>query len=200
MKQKPFAPHRSLPQGMNREEMAEWLKRNAVEEFLDVRKHFYTEEQLLEFKETATLSGREINRLSDLKDKIGNLISKGTGEVVDIEIPTTVGVKSLTTTMREHLDMVEKGYEEEEIRVFGIPVIESETMEYFEKDGTIMADRSRPLSAREIQKHIGMFSRSVANVSVGAGKTRDVLQSAEDFENILIKPDNSGNDNDDITF
>lgn len=149
--------HPSLPKGLTLEELSLWLKNNAVEQFKDIQKRVYSEEELESYTKEATKSQIEINNIEDLKKKVIDLITKGTRDGEKIEIPSTEGVKFLKTVVRMNLDKVNKGYEEHELEIFGLPNHETEMMDYFDYLGNEIADRSRPLSAREIQKHIGMF-------------------------------------------
>jgi hypothetical protein len=69
--------HPSLPKSITPEVLGQWLQQNSKERFTEERKHYYTDEELLEFKERAIKAGIEINRLNRLKKRIIKLVESG---------------------------------------------------------------------------------------------------------------------------
>lgn len=151
--------HPALPHALNDNELADWLRLNAVQKFTDKKRDHYTDEELQEFEHESSLNGREYNRLAGIKKMVADLCSKGTEENVTIVVPKTVGTKMLEIQRRQNDDMVEFGFEETEVEVFAIPFADAETMEFFDVEGSHYADRSRPMSAKERHEYIGIFQR-----------------------------------------
>lgn len=150
--------HRLLPANLNAHELAQWLDTSAVEKFTHEVKTMFTDTEISEFEHESSAKGREMNRLLDMLKEAGTLIKKGTDEPVTFTIPATVGTKTLETQRRENDDFIEYGYVKEERQIFGIIDVQNERMEYFDVEGNIIVERSRPLSVRERHDHIGMFS------------------------------------------
>lgn len=148
-----------LPKTLNKEELKNWIINNSKEEFDDVRKEYFTEEELIEMKSQSHKMGSEINRLTDLKKSINDAITNGNEiEGFVIDIPTTDGLKELTKRRREMDDEISKGYVTNETRAYGIPS-EDGNMHYFDEEGNEFTDRQRKLSGRENTEYNGMFAQ-----------------------------------------
>lgn len=141
--------HALLPQTLEAYEIGTWLKSNSVEEFTDELKRYFDEDEIGEFEHESSASGREINRLKSILKSVTEHVNKGGEEDLTIELPATIGVKDLENQRKQNDDLVERGYEVEENRIYGIVDEENATMEYFTVEGTHVKDRSRNLSARE---------------------------------------------------
>lgn len=151
--------HRSLPVMLAGYELSQWLRANSVESFDDEVKHFFKPDEIAEFEHESSAKGREMNRLNAILKEVSEAIKKGIVEDLTIEIPASLGVKMLETQRRQNDDFIEKGYEIEEARIYGVVDTESETMEYFMEDGSHVKERSRELTPKEKMKHL-----STANI------------------------------------
>lgn len=150
-----------LPVTLNGAMLAQWLKENAIETFIDEQKVFFTPEQIAEFEHESSINGRELNRLNDLLSKVGEYVKKGnhTEMPITIEIPVTAGTKKLDQFRRQNDDAIDKGYEVIETEIFGIVDRDNETLEFFTTEGVHIPERTRGLSPKEIKTHVGIFAR-----------------------------------------
>jgi hypothetical protein len=142
---------------LTQDEFAEWIRMYSVESFEDSEKRYFSPEDISEFEHESSANGREYNKLSDLKKHLGELITKGIEEDFTFTIKATVGTKLLDAQRRQNDDLIEKGFEEIEIEVFGIVNQEDETMEFFDIEGKLITERTRSLTPKEKHKHLGMF-------------------------------------------
>jgi hypothetical protein len=85
-------------------------------------------------------------------------LDNGNPEPLTEEIPETKGIKVLKDNREVCEKEVEKGYFVEEVRIYGIPNQETNTMDFFDIEGREILERSRQLSAKEIRDFFGMFA------------------------------------------
>jgi hypothetical protein len=150
--------HPSLPKTLTPELLANWLVQNAKEKFKDEQKHYYTEEELIDLKDAAVSAGIEINKLIALKGRICRLLDKGAVEYESLEIYETPGIKALKATREEKETEVESGYKLVSTEIFGIPNQDTKNMDFFDIEGNLIEERTRPLSTREIREYVSQFS------------------------------------------
>lgn len=148
--------HQSLPK-MAPEELAYWLKKNAVEQFTDIKKYYFTEEEIATMEHESSVCGREILKLEALLSNVRKFVKKGVSDDdITLDIPETIGMDALKE-QRKDLDLkLERGYSQEEVEVFGVPDLDG-FMYYFDVTGEEMAERKRGLSSTEQRKYNGLF-------------------------------------------
>lgn len=147
--------HLSLPSHLSPAELAEYIRKSAVQVFKDTKKRFFTQEQVVDFEHESSGNGREMNRLATILKTVTDHINKGSEEPMTIELPITQGKKNLDTFRKQNDDLVEKGFEEIEFDVFGIPNQINETIEFFDAEGELYEDRTRPMSEKEKRQYLG---------------------------------------------
>lgn len=157
----PADRHASLPPHLNAAELEEYLEKNSVDTFTHEMKEIFSEDELNELAKESSAKGREINRLLDMLKAITKHVQKGSEEATTFSLPATVGTKLLDTHRRENDDFLETGYSKNDVRIFGIPNINTHFMEYFTADGQEVKERRRTLSASEKQKFAGFFGNLV---------------------------------------
>lgn len=169
--------HKSLPQELTLSELFEWLKRNSIEDFMDEIKNYFKPEEIAEFEHESSAAGRERNRIEAILKEVTTLIKKGNqdkdgeeAQTISIDIPVTIGMDLLDKQRRQNDDFVEKGYEIEEKRVYGIVNEADETVEYFTEEGVIVADRTRNLTPKEKMKYIGVRSMNANQVATAVNE------------------------------
>lgn len=159
--------HPSLPQTFTPEQLAAWLKNNAVEKFTDERKIYFTDDEKDEIRKKIVNTAVEINDLDAIHAKVKTYLKEGVftedeaGE--SIVIPNTKGLKILLSNKRFEEDRYKRGYDLETRDIYGIPNAETENMDFFDVTGTEIIERCRPLSPREKQMYIGIFSKEFRN-------------------------------------
>lgn len=167
--------HQALPSHLDETGLSEWIRLNHVEKFVDERKRFFSEEEKNDFEHESALSGREIKRLTDMKKLISTLMLKGNDEERTFTIPVTLGTKVLDRNRNQNYDLIERGYETEDVEIYMIPDTHAETMEFFTIDGEVIPERSRPMSAREKHLYMGMFA------SQKGSSTMSIAQHGDDM-------------------
>jgi hypothetical protein len=146
--------HPSLPPHLSPEELQGWIINASVEKFTDTTKKYFTPDQIQEFEHESSANGRNINKLLAILEDAAVRIKKGNDEPIDFHIPATPGTKKLDGFRRQNDDLVEKGFEEIDVDIFGIVNSATEKMEYFTLDGNIIADRTRALSIKEQNQYL----------------------------------------------
>lgn len=146
--------HHSLPNHLTIDELAAYIKKVAVSKHTDTAKRYYTPEEVQDMEHESTNQGREMMRLEALVDIAKGAIKNGIDEELTITIPVTAGTKKLGTFQVQNYQMVEAGFEEIEVDIFGIVNHEDETMEFVNLAGELLEERTRPLSAKEKKDHL----------------------------------------------
>lgn len=154
--------HPALPQFMSAADLPDWIRLNHIEQFTDQRKRMFTEEEKNDFEHESALSGREIKRLTDMKKLIGQLLLKGNDEPQTFTIPATLGTKVLERNRNQNYDLIERGYETEDVTIYAIPSATTKTMEFFTAQGEHVAERSRDMTQRELHLYGGIFAAQPA--------------------------------------
>jgi hypothetical protein len=154
-----FTPerHPALPQELDAEKLAYWITTEAAITHNDQVKKYYTADEIREFEHESVTYGREYNRLTGMLNIVRELITKGNPDKNPIVcmIPPTIGTKLLEQFRRQCDDMVERGYEIVEVPIYGIPYRPTMEMLFFDKEGALYPDRTRPLSHKEREKYFG---------------------------------------------
>ena len=156
--------HELLPDTMTPEALAGWIQERFIEEYSEEKKEYYTPEEIQGFQKKATEKNIEIIQLTRLKKQLNELIKKGS-DYLSIDIPKTDGIDMLTAARDYNTEQVEQGYYTESRKIYGIVSDETETLEFFDIEGDHVLDRSRPLSPREINEHIGLLAPSLRRAS-----------------------------------
>jgi hypothetical protein len=146
--------HYSLPDHFNDQELAAYIKKVAVSKHEDVVKRYYTPEEIADMEHESANSGREVMRLEAIIDIAKEAVKKGIDEDLTIVIPATSGTKNLGNYQSQNYQMIEAGFEEIKVDIFGIVNQEKATMEFFTLAGELMEERTRPLSAKEKKDHL----------------------------------------------
>ena len=141
---------------MTIEARAQWIKEVSRESFTHTQKEYFTEEELADKHRRSTDYTREIIRLNDAKKLIMDSFTKGNDSEFDTTIPSTLGIKALTTQRDQLVRQVDKGYEEHTSNIYAIPN-EDGFMYFFDIEGNCIEERTRALSIRERKEIFGLF-------------------------------------------
>jgi hypothetical protein len=150
--------HPSLPQSLTPENLGIWISQNAKEKFTEKKIIYYTEDELQDFKNKSIEMGIEIKNLTKQKKKFNALMDKGCEEYIQVDVLETRGIKALKASRELIEECVEKGYYETDIKIYGIPNVETKNMDFFDIEGNIISERSRPLSTKEIRDYLGQYA------------------------------------------
>lgn len=153
-----------LPKQLNQQELALWLRNNAIERVSEEVKTYYTEEQTDTFKEEVIEAQKEIRKLYALKKDFVSHIEGGYQSDDDqlfkeFSIPETQGMKALKAVVEHNSDCLNRGYEIDITDLFAVPDEDNEEIAFYDIHGQEYKDRRRPMSAREIQKYVGLFAK-----------------------------------------
>lgn len=143
---------------MTAEARGVWIKDNAVQTFTDTIREHFTEEVLAEKHKRSTDLTREIIKLTDTKKAIVDALSKGCDSEFDVTIPETNGIRNLTKERDALVRIVDKGYSEEEVEIFGIPH-EDGFIYFFDAGGENYPERTKKMSIKERRAVFGMFAK-----------------------------------------
>lgn len=150
--------HSALPKFTTPEALGQWLDENAAETFLHETKIYLDEDEKDDLRKKIASQGIEINQLNRLKKQLSESLEKGS-QGYNVDMPETLGLKMIKKGRTNLEELLERGYNTETVRIYGVPDHESETMEFFDIEGNHFPDRSRTLSQREINLFIGpMFN------------------------------------------
>ncbi|MEC7753846.1 MAG: hypothetical protein VYB44_07435 [Bacteroidota bacterium] len=147
-----------LPKTLTTEQLAVWITDNSKEEFDDVHRDYFTEEQIIDMKDDSFRLGRELIDLEELKKKVVDSLTKGNGGEFTVDVPASAGITAIKKERKELDKKIAKGYLEIETRVYGIPS-EDGYMHYFDIEGNEFEHRKRKLSMRENHEYNGMFAQ-----------------------------------------
>lgn len=158
--------HSALPRSITPEALAAWLQENFIDSYIHEVKTYFTEEEIDDMRKTLASKNIELVKLEQLKKEIADSIKKGS-DGYSVDVPETIGIDSLRKGI-EHLSMeLNRGYLAEDVKVFGIPDVEEERIEFFDISGIHYPERGREMTKREINQYIGLFNREnrIANES-----------------------------------
>jgi hypothetical protein len=163
--------HQSLPCHLTIEELQQYIQKMAVVKFNDHQKRYFTPEEIQEFEHESAQNGLQIVDLKSIIQKVTEACNKGIDEPLTIEIPANLGIKKYDTFRGQNYANIKQGYEEHEVVVCGLVNQKNETMEFFTLDGSIIEERTRPLSAKEKKDHL-LKSVSGAKLMIEPGAER----------------------------
>jgi hypothetical protein len=139
-----------MPNKLDEKGLADYIAANHKLRFTEEVKRYFTPEEIQSFEHESSVNGRMINKLEDILALVRDKVRNGTDEPINIEIPVSQGSKLLVEFRRQNDDFIEKGYESEEIEIFGIPDLTANKM-YFV---TITGDYIREADLTEEQRKL----------------------------------------------
>lgn len=114
--------HLALPQKqMTKEQLAQWLTENRIEEKCHEEHVDYTDAEIAEFEHQSSLASRAIDRLTIIAESFKKALNEGTVEPQNFTVPETKGLKVLKAN-REYADgQIERGYQIVPTQLYGLP-------------------------------------------------------------------------------
>lgn len=155
--------HPALPQTLTPENLAVWIKENALEVIQHEEKIALTEEVVRELEHKSSLASRKIDELKETEKLFKNILNNGTDVdpdqfdeqgkpkhiPQDVTIPPTKGLKLLQEN-REWADkQLRDGFKLEVTPVYLIPFPEESMVIGFDIEGTEVEQYSREMTAEE---------------------------------------------------
>lgn len=139
------------------EARAQWIVYNSRQDLKHTARDYFTEEELAVKHQRSTELTSEIIELADVKKKLMDSLTKGSENEYEATIPSTLGIKKLTSQRDELVRIVKKGFEEHDIEIYGIPH-EDGFMYFFDVEGNVYEERTKKLSIKERRAFFGMFA------------------------------------------
>lgn len=161
-------------------ELARWISDQSVTSFKHEIFEYLEPQEIQQFEHESSVNGREFNRLNAIKQRVADIVRKGSDKETVIKIPASVGTKLLEIQRRQNDDMIETGATKFEIDVFQIPDLDTAKFEFFDSEGNHFPDRTRDMSISERNKHIGisnqLYIKQQDNGSVVDESTGEILK------------------------
>jgi hypothetical protein len=168
-----MARHYSVPATLTYENLADWIKDQAIgEPTIHVEKIKLDEDIIHELEAQSSLASRSIDRLEKVKKEFMDYLKEGTPsdipaelgddpqrQPISITIPPTKGLKALKAN-REYADkQIEDGFKEESIEVYLIPYPESSMIFGVTITGEEAANGqyNREMTIEEVNQHMPML-------------------------------------------
>lgn len=158
--------HRSLPQTMTPENLADWITKNQKQVINHVTKTPLTPKEIAEYEHKSSAASRALDRLKEVEDSFKHYLKKGTPpdpndsekhQPIDITIPPTKGQDALKANRQFADDILEKGYTEDITDVYIIPYPEEQFMVAVTIKGFECPDYTKPMSDAERQLYGKLF-------------------------------------------
>lgn len=134
--------HPALPQTFTKENLAQWITENKIDQREDVQQVDLTIDEIQELEHKSSVASRAMDNLESLLKAFKSVLNSGT-PVNDFQepqpcgftIPPTVGLKTLELRRKIADQTIIDGYRTEITWVYGIPYPESEQILYFDIEG-----------------------------------------------------------------
>lgn len=147
------------------EARAQWIIDNSRQDLKHTKQEYFTEEELAAKHQRSTELTSEIIELADMKKSIMDSLTKGSENELEVTIPSTAGIRKLTSLRDELVRVVKKGFEEHDIEIYGIPH-EDGFMYFFDIEGNVFEERTKKLSIKERRAIFGMFTSDEDDESI----------------------------------
>ena len=165
-----YQRHRCCPETYTAEQLGVWIEENQKSVRTHVDKIPLTPEEVHELEKASSLASRSMDRLNDIVVEFKDIIKKGTkydGEKFlpyDITIVPTKGMDALKAN-RSHADgILEKGYNEEETKLYIIPFPDEKTMVAVDIEGQEWPDYTKSMTEAEEQLYGKLFYKDKEGV------------------------------------
>lgn len=151
--------HKSLPTTLTPERLAEWINSNSQELKVDRKEIPLTKEEIHDLEHKSSSASRAIDKLNNRLSEIKLLLKKGTPEIdgirkpVDITIPPTKGLDTLTANREWADSILEQGYRVEETTLYMIPWPEESRMVCVDIEGREWPHYTRTMTTVEVNQH-----------------------------------------------
>lgn len=124
-----------LPTGYTPENLALWIKENAIEQRVHTEKIELTPQQIAELEHKSSLASRAIDRLEAQLKTIQEVFKKGTQEPYEFTIYPTKGIETLKANRKYADETIENKFTEENYTLYGIPYPETKSIIFVDIEG-----------------------------------------------------------------
>lgn len=157
-----MAKHPGLPSTLTPENLADWIKTNAIEVIEHVEKTELDEDQVHELEKKSSLASRALDRLDAIKNDFMETLKEGTPDEetpMDFTIPPTRGTKIIKANRAFADKQLEQGFQEENIPLYIIPYPEESQMVAFDITGNEWPEFTKDMTSEQINQHKPMLKK-----------------------------------------
>jgi hypothetical protein len=158
-----MAKHPCLPEKtMTPENLAEWIKENADDDFVHIEKIEIDDDKKSELEHKSSAASRAIDRLEAVKKDFMDIIKEGTPdeeEPFDITIPPTKGMKILKANRAFADKQIENGFEEVNHQLYRIPYPEEGLMVAVDIEGFEWPEFTNEMTTDQVNKFKPMLRK-----------------------------------------
>lgn len=155
--------HRCCPETYTAEQLGQWIEQNQKSVRTHIDKIPLTPEEVHELEKASSLASRGIDRLDEAMALFKHYYKKGTpfdGEKFlpqDVTVPPSKGVDALKANRAYADNILEKGYNEEETRIYIIPFPDEKTMVAVDIEGQEWPDYTKAMTEAEEELYGKLF-------------------------------------------
>ena len=158
-----YQRHRCCPETYTAEQLGKWIEENQKSVRIHIDKIPLAPEEVHDLEKSSSLASRGIDRLDEAKANFMHYYKKGTpydGEKYlpqDITIPPSKGVDTLKKNRAHADEILEKGYNEEETKIYIIPFPDEKTMVAVDIEGQEWPDYTKAMTDFEEEMYGRLF-------------------------------------------
>lgn len=124
-----------LPATLTPENLAIWIKENAIEQRVHTEKIELTPQQIAELEHKSSLASRAIDKLESQLKTIQEIFKKGTQDPYEVILYPTKGIETLKANRKYADETIENKFVEENYTLYGIPYPETKMIIYVDIEG-----------------------------------------------------------------
>lgn len=171
--------HPTLPQTYTPENLAVWIKQNALETKNHVEEIDLTEEEIKDLEHRSSAASRALDKLKAQLKSIQEIFKKGTPEPYELTIYPTKGTDVLEANRKFADEQIEKGFREETTVLYAIPWPEKKRVVYVDIEGNEWEQYERDMTKDEGIGFVTMFSED-EKIATGS-KLKSAPSASLDF-------------------
>jgi hypothetical protein len=171
--------HQTLPQTYTPENLAVWIKQNALETKNHVEEIDLTEEEIKDLERRSSAASRALDKLKSQLKSIQEIFKKGIDQPYELTIYPTKGTEVLEANRKYADEQIEKGFKEETTVLYAIPWPEKKVVVYVDIEGNAWEEYTRNMTPEESIGFNTMFSED-EKIATGT-KLKSAPSSSLDF-------------------
>jgi hypothetical protein len=149
--------HDALPQNLTSEQLPGWLDDQQIDVKYYIEETPYDDDQIQELEHKSSVASRALDGLEELHNQFKSYLKDGCEEPISITIPPTKGQTILKANRKFADTEILRGYSETEIKLYGIPYAEKQSIMYFDAEGTLWDDHTVEMTPQQKEKYVGFL-------------------------------------------
>jgi len=171
--------HSTLPQTYTPENLAVWIKQNALDTKAHTDEIDLTEDEIKELEHRSSAASRAIDKLKAQLKNIQEVFKKGIDQAYEVTVFPTKGIDVLEANRKFADEQIEKGFREEITLLYAIPWPEKKKVAYVDIEGKAWEQYERNMSPDEAIGFNTMFSED-EKIATGS-KLKSAPSASLDF-------------------